>query len=102
MSLDPHQSSWEGLRLGPLLEEHPSEAVLLADDVDHAAVLVDVLASDAWDIAIGELVATSRPKHRAGTPVLSEETDYVGEHSADVVEGEVITDDKVGNGEGTS
>lgn len=64
-------------------------------DVHRGACLeVDVLAPEAWDLAIGELVAaSSQPRHRASLPVLTDGTEYVGRHRAYVVVGEVVEND---------
>jgi len=60
-----------------------------------AGLEVDVLAADAWDLAVEELVGASQAKHRADIPPLTNETDYADRHSADVVEGSVVSVDKV-------
>lgn len=60
-------------------------------DVHRGACLeVDVLAAEAWDIAAGELLAASQPRHRADVPEVLVETAYVGKHRADVVEGQIV------------
>jgi hypothetical protein len=65
-------------------------------DVHRGACLeIDVLAAEAWDIAVGELVTASQPRHRANAPAVLAETSYVGKHRADIVRGEVVGDEEV-------
>ncbi len=52
-----------------------------------AAVETDVLAPEAWDIGIRELLGVADPttagRHRADVPVVTERSDYPGRHRAD-------------------
>lgn len=64
-------------------------------DVHRGACLeVDVLAPEAWDIAAAALLPAAR-RHRADGEPLTTESEYVGRHRADVVEGAVVSDEEV-------
>jgi hypothetical protein len=62
-------------------------------DVHRGACLeVDVLASEAWDIAYAALMPPAA-RHRADLEPVTPEPGYAGRHQADVVPGVVISDD---------
>ena len=53
-----------------------------------------MLAPEAWDIAAAALLPAAG-RHRANGEPLTTESDYVGRHRADVVEGVVVSNEEV-------